>query len=80
MDGYCKSTNLGEDEEESDAADLREEEAVVGVAKEAAENEAKKIEIRVKMVLTSSILPCGMGKKNGHASAAILKTYTERSS
>ena len=46
------------------------------MVKEAAEDEAKEIEIKVKMVLTYAIQPGDMGKKNGCNSAAIINnTY-----
>ena len=52
MDGDGRSTQLGEEEEEAEAVDFKEEEAAVGVVEEATEEEAKEIEIKVKMVLT----------------------------
>ena len=66
---------MGDEEEEADtteAADLKSEKAVVGVAKEAAEDEVKEIDIKVKMGLTSAIPQGGMGNKNGCNSATIL--------
>ena len=52
MDGYRISTQLEEEERESEAYNLKAEEAAVGVVEEAAEEEAKVIEIKVKMWLT----------------------------
>ena len=52
MDGDGRSTQLGEDEEEAEAAYFKAEEAVAGLVEEAAEYEAKEIEIKVGMGLT----------------------------
>ena len=41
MDRYGRSTQLGEEEEDSEATDLKAEETAVGVVEEAAEDEAK---------------------------------------
>ena len=43
MDGDGRSKNLKDEEEESEASDLKAEEAVVGVVKEAADVNAKEI-------------------------------------
>ena len=52
MDGGGRSTHLGEEEAESEAANLKVEEAAVEVFKKAAEDKAKEIEIKVKIGLT----------------------------
>ena len=52
MDGYRISTQLEEEERESEAYNLKAEEAAVGVVEEAAEEEAKVIEIKVKLGFT----------------------------
>ena len=52
MDRDGKSTHLGEAEEDSEASNLKLEAAVTGVVEEAAEDEAKEIEIKVKMGFT----------------------------
>ena len=72
MDRGGRSTNLGNEEDESEAADLKAEEAAVRVIKEATEDEAKEIEINLKMVLTKATPPGGMGKNNVHGSATTL--------
>ena len=41
MDGDGRSTHMGEEEDEAEADDLKSEEAVVGVVKEATEDEEK---------------------------------------
>ena len=72
MDRGGRSTNLGDEEDESEAADLKAEEAAVRVIKEATEDEAKEIEINLKMVLTKATQPGGMGKNNVCDSATTL--------
>ena len=52
MDRDDKSTQMGEEEEEAEADNLKSEEAEVAVTKEAAEEGAKEIETKVKMGLT----------------------------
>ena len=52
MDGDGRSTHLEEEEKESEAADLKTDEAAVGEVEEAAQDETKEIETKVKMVLT----------------------------
>ena len=71
MDRDIISTQMKEGGETSEAANLSADEAAVRVVKEATEEEAKEIKIKVKMELTEAI---GMGKKNGHYSAAIINT------
>ena len=51
---------------------MKAEEAAVRVIKEATEDEAKEIEINLKMVLTKATPPGGMGKNNVHGSATTL--------
>ena len=51
MDVNSRSNHLGEEEGGEDADDLNAEEATVGVVVEAAEDEAKETEIKLKMVL-----------------------------
>ena len=51
MDVDRRSTHLGEEEQEAEAADLKAEESAVGVVNKSAEDEAKEIEIKVKMGL-----------------------------
>ena len=52
MDWDSRSNHLVYQEEKAEAADFNSEEAAVGVVKKAAEDEAKEIEINVRMVLT----------------------------
>ena len=43
---------MGEEEEESEGGYLKAEENLLGVVKEATEDESKEVEIKLKMVLT----------------------------
>ena len=51
---------------------MKAEEAAVGVVKEASEDKAKEIEIKLKMGLILAIPPGGMVKNNGCNSVAII--------
>ena len=52
MNRSRSSTHLGEEEEEIETSDLKADQAVVWVFEEATEEEAKEIEIKVKMMFT----------------------------
>ena len=51
MDWDGRSTQLGEEEDEENAANLKAEKATIGVVKESAEDKEKGIEIKVKWCL-----------------------------
>ena len=52
MDIDSRSTHLGEEKEEANVEDLKAEEAAVGMVEEAADDESKEIEVKVKIGLT----------------------------